>query len=1057
MWKVPPRSYAAELSLCPWGFSGQNGTILVMAWTADTPQSSSGRRRIRKARRIASLLLAGALVGALSVTPALAISDSNNVVIPNTSTASPTAQQTGATSVTQLLGTPFSQPRPGSVGSPNSPEEDLAEILNALAGETDLPTANALRQRVLDILEGNPVAGAAYSGIGLLNTNPNPATGKVKTVAAGGTVVVNIVRFGEHEISDTWQLDFADPNQPFSIDYRVTELGGSDGGEFTPTPLLEDAANPANPVQAGMHSIVADLAVGETNLGTFQGSRFVTARGLADQPEHTRLATQRLIVKMPPPKFVSAILDPNLRQGHEALSTLRPLGTAPAITIQEIAVTAPERQLWEAMQSDFADIGSANLAGAGGKSLLAAMRVKSHLPAGVAADPAADVTIAFINNEVYVSDTNLQLAPSANLTVTVINQDGFAHSVQGLGLKKADPVFGATNWGEFDWERYGAVASLAAGATQTFTYSVSSNAFELVVGDPTSGDQATTAIALDRAPIQESFRVPGPAFSMPLHEAFDASGNIWLTLAGADKIAKLTPASKLSESTFVEFNLPVPPGTPVNAPVGFFEPLDIAVDAQGIIWATLPVGNAIARLDPALAHPGTSDGIEIHPLAACPPTECRTPPPPVVPGAPLSREPTQMALRTGADGSTEVWFTELFADKVGVVKRLASGTYVEQHFTCACKVPGLGVGNVPSGTPLGIDVDEAGKVWFTASNKNTIGRMTPGLDPFASTIIQTEHFTIPSGITIDEPDIGGTFVTSIPHSVSVAPDGKVWFTEQATRKVGWLDPGQAVAGTTQGMHEILIGLNEFGARTQPADLTVDPAGTVFVTDEYGDQVTALTTSGIKAKYRPTERVSLTDQPLTDAAGNLWFLEAGANLVTRIKGVAATQRPQGPPDPGPGPGPTPPPSGGNTGTPSSLDPVAAACKAKQWSFGTKSAPRVLLLGNTPAQVTSCLGKPTAKKGSVWTYGPRLKVTFKAGKVTTFTVLNAAFRSSVAKVGVGSPVSALTKLSTAKVSRNGKTGDYSTVMPLGGKQGAKVTFTVTKKKVTRITVTLVKTAK
>jgi streptogramin lyase len=322
--------------------------------------------------------------------------------------------------------------------------------------------------------------------------------------------------------------------------------------------------------------------------------------------------------------------------------------------------------------------------------------------------------------------------------VTVVNKDGFAHAVDAKGLTNRDPVFGATNWGQFEWEQLGAAGSVAAGASQTFTYSPSSKAFQLVIGDPTSGDQAQAAITLDRGPIQESFRVPGPAFSMPLHDAIDADGNVWLTLAGADKIARLTPADKLGDSAYVEFNLPVPPGTPAGAPVGFFEPLDIAVDPQGIIWATLPVANAIARLDPALAHPGTTDGIEIFTLADCPATECRIPPPPVVPGA-LSREPVQMALRTAADGSTEVWFTELFADKIGVVKRLPSGQYLQQHFTCACKVVGQG-GGVAAGTPLGIDVDATGRVWFTAANKNAIGRITPGADPFASSVIQTELF-----------------------------------------------------------------------------------------------------------------------------------------------------------------------------------------------------------------------------------------------------------------------------------------------------------------------------
>ena len=1023
-----------------------------MAWIAHYP-ASPRRSRLGGTLRFAAFVAGAVMVFGAAVAPALAINDLAGHPVPNTSVASPTAQQAGSTAVAKLFGTPFSQPRPAPVGSPNSPEEDLAQILTALGAATDVTVANTLRQRAIDILEGNAIADAAYSGIGLLNDNPIPASHKVKKVLPGGTVTVNIVRFGEHEISDTWQLDFVDPSTPFRIDYEITELGGAEGSEFAPTPMLIDGTTPIG----GMHSIVTDLAIDETLLGTSQSSRFTDARGLppAQAAEHTRLATQQIIVKMPPPKNLSVVLDPNLRVGHEALSALRPFDSAaagPVIGIQDLAGIAPERQLWTALKPVLgaADVPAATLS-TQALPLVSAMRVKSHLPPGVNADPAADVTVAFVNNEVYVSDTNLQLAASSLLLkVAVVNSDGFAHTVSAQGLKKLNPVFGATNWGEFEWEQLGAPTSLAAGTTQTFTYSPSSNAFQLVIGDPTSGDQARAAITLDRGPIQESFRVPGPAFSMPLHEAFDANGDIWLTLAGADKIAKLTPATRLADSTYVEYQLPVPPGTPPGAAVGVFEPLDITVDPQGIVWATLPVANAIARLDPALARPGTSNGIEIIPLADCPNTECRTPPPPLVPGLPLSREPTQMDLRRGADGGTEIWFTELFADKIGVVKWLGPGSHAEQHFTCACKVPSLGAG-VAAGTPLGIDVDDTGLVWFTAANKNTIGRITPGADPFASTVIQTDHFTIPSGVTVTEPDIGGMFTTSIPHSVAVGPDGKVWFTEQAMRQVGWLDPTQASPGTTQGMHEILIGDNAFGARTQPADLVVDPAGTVFVTDEYGDQITALTPSGIKDRWRPTERVSLTDQPLTDRSGNLWFLEAGANLITRITGVAATQRSLSASS-----------SAGSTSPATTqgtvpANPVKAACVAKFWSFGTKAKPRVFLLGNTAVQVTACLGKPTLKNGKVWTYGRRLRVTFKAGTVVQFTILNNAFRTKTGNIGVGSPVTALAKLSTAKVTHDKKGGGYTTVLSLGAKRGAQVRFAVANKKITNIIVTLVKTAK
>ena len=59
---------------------------------------------------------------------------------------------------------------------------------------------------------------------------------------AGGTVEVREVRFPGHALSDAWLLDFEDPAQPYTIRYRVSELGGAAGGELTPAPLLADGS-----------------------------------------------------------------------------------------------------------------------------------------------------------------------------------------------------------------------------------------------------------------------------------------------------------------------------------------------------------------------------------------------------------------------------------------------------------------------------------------------------------------------------------------------------------------------------------------------------------------------------------------------------------------------------------------------------------------------------------------------------------------------------------------------------------------------------------------------
>jgi hypothetical protein len=62
----------------------------------------------------------------------------------------------------------------------------------------------------------------------------------------------------------------------------------------------------------------------------------------------------------------------------------------------------------------------------------------------------------------------------------------------------------------------------------------------------------------------------------------------------------------------------------------------VVVDGRGIVWATLPLGNAIARVDPAQINDGTSDGVRIYPLAACVADGC---------DVPASRPPVTAACR----------------------------------------------------------------------------------------------------------------------------------------------------------------------------------------------------------------------------------------------------------------------------------------------------------------------------------------------------------------------------------------------------------------------------
>src|SRR5689334_10394315 len=69
----------------------------------------------------------------------------------------------------QKLAQPFSpQADDPPLGDPGSPDDDLDAALAQLADAPDVPAATAARKFALDILEGNPILGKAYSGIPLL-------------------------------------------------------------------------------------------------------------------------------------------------------------------------------------------------------------------------------------------------------------------------------------------------------------------------------------------------------------------------------------------------------------------------------------------------------------------------------------------------------------------------------------------------------------------------------------------------------------------------------------------------------------------------------------------------------------------------------------------------------------------------------------------------------------------------------------------------------------------------------------------------------------------------
>jgi streptogramin lyase len=819
------------------------------------------------------------------------------------------------------LGDPFDVAAPlGTLGSPASPEEDLTAVLADLKTAGDAGVAARARGRALAIIEGDTraavdggrlvdgdddfLARKAYAGIALLNT-----ADKVKDVASGTTTVdVREVRFGDHAILDTSMLRFADVNTPFTINWHITELGTSFGGELSPVGV------PAS--GRAQSALLAQLGLPSLDMGTTAASRFHPASDpAATRHEETRLATQVIPVQMPAPSQLGGgILDPNLKAGHETFAQIAvgPANATPPSLPTNAGVTE-----WSAVGQlradldalDPANLEAAHTLGTNDAALVPAIASRDTLPKPALASATSDVDVQFANAEAYVDTRDLRVAPGAAVSFSVSNLDAGVtrhFAVRQLHNRAKVGALGVLSWGAFDSDVIGDGVDVPPGETRTLSVTPAADAFSVWVGDPAGGSQAAMAVSLDRGPRKQSLELGlGPV--KPLHQALDRTGKLWVSLANTDEVARLSPTSGALSSAAPEiFPLPggiadQPPdaGTPAVAPV--LGPGDVQVDGHGIVWVTLGAANAIARIDPAVAKANTTAGITILHLQACTDATCRKPPVAGAPAAPLSRIPLQMRLFEDGAGNTVMFFTEQASDSIGVLRVSATGTKLDEaHLNCGCL------------QPLGLALDPSGDIWFTEGSSNRIGRMTlDATAPFSQDGHSILHYNVPSPVCEAVPGqtpngdpncatpngplpplvLPNPALTTLPHSVAVDRKGRVWYTGEASETVGYLDPAKAHPGTNDGFVDTPGPINEFGRRLAPADIAIDADGTAFFSDEYGDQIASATvdaTGKIQAKFafRPNARNSLTDSPLVDPDGNLWFLEAGANLITRVSGVAA---------------------------------------------------------------------------------------------------------------------------------------------------------------------------
>lgn len=323
---------------------------------------------------------------------------------------------------------------------PASPEDDLDRIIDrvekaAREGRRHIPVA--LARLGIDILEGNPVQGRAYSGFPMLHYNGPNKVKKVEPVCAkkngrtgkcragetvvGGNVDVNMIYFNQHLESDT---AFIDPSAvqevPWTVTYHVNILhrGMED---FSPNVMhFNRIVNPAN---------------GQDMLGPFHASMDQTYFPMLDEGTRYTIKLKQTHGKYFNLAYIWGwrIHPPRVQVIENALKTAGPDGwTLPqweksafceggvsdpdcdpvrnrhdrAYAIGQIGDLSPAKRMWtlfKRLQDDHGSAGNLSQVAADLRRSYLDWTDRTQLPTGVSADPNATLTLFYVNNTLYGS------------------------------------------------------------------------------------------------------------------------------------------------------------------------------------------------------------------------------------------------------------------------------------------------------------------------------------------------------------------------------------------------------------------------------------------------------------------------------------------------------------------------------------------------------------------------------------------------------------------------------------------------------------------------------
>ncbi len=376
-------------------------------------------------------------------------------------------------------------------------------------------------------------------------------------------------------------------------------------------------------------------------------------------------------------------------------------------------------------------------------------------------------------------------------------------------------------------------------------------------------------------PISE-FALPTSG-ALPFYAVAGPDGNIWFTEIVNSAIGRINVASP---NRIVEF----------PTPTAFSAPLEIAAGPDGNLWFTENAGNRIGRITPT----GQITEFSV-PRANSGPA----------------------GIVGGPDGN--LWFTESQTDRIGRVT--PTGGFTDFKFPAVAKP---GVCRAPHDIVSGPD----GNLWFTESSNGNCqpGPQTNTCGPAGASpcLYAYQHIgrITPQGLITEFPT---PTKDAVPFGMTAGPDGNVWFTEFSGNNIGRVSvaaphiitefplPMLALpAGTT------CLSFPTPATCSDPQGITSGPEGKLWFTESNTARIGSITPAGSVTEVA----LPASTGPIGVANGpdrNLWWTEGDASKIGRLS-LAVTI-------PTASPGGTlgtvaPAPSTG--GAPGALPPIGVAC-------------------------------------------------------------------------------------------------------------------------------------